>query len=81
VDRVEGCCPRGGEGEEGGQRPKGWKGWGSAATNWEKGRGRLGLGRGGGRLPSIGSRSKAQHALPSELPTSAEKMPKDLLFP
>jgi hypothetical protein len=51
VDRVEGCCPRGGEGEEGGQRPKGWKGWGSAATNWEKGRGRLGLGRGGGAAP------------------------------
>jgi hypothetical protein len=28
VERVEGSCPRGGEEEGGGRRPKGWKGWG-----------------------------------------------------
>jgi hypothetical protein len=28
VERVEGGCPRGGEEEGGGRRPKGWKGWG-----------------------------------------------------
>jgi hypothetical protein len=62
MERVEGGCPNVGEGEgEAGGGQRGGKG-GAAATNWEKGRGRLGLGR--GVLPSIGSRSKARTRSP-----------------
>jgi hypothetical protein len=52
MERVEGGCPRAGEGEGGG----GGQWGGAAATNWEKGRGR--------RAPSIGSRSKARTRSP-----------------
>jgi hypothetical protein len=44
MERVEGGCPRGGEGEGG--WPKGRRGWGAAATNWEKGRGSARVGKG-----------------------------------
>jgi hypothetical protein len=53
VERVEGCCPRGGEEEGGGGCNKLGKGRG----------GRLGLGRRGG-LPSTGSKSMAQTRSP-----------------
>jgi hypothetical protein len=76
VERVEGGCPRGGEG--GGQRPKGWKGWG-AATNWEKGRGSARVGKGGFHPSDRDQRP--EHALPSELPTPAEKCQKIYCFP
>jgi hypothetical protein len=82
VERVEGGCKWEGE-EEGG----------AAATIGEKrkregrlqqlGRGRggrLGLGRREGSHPSDRDQWP-KLALPSELPTPAEKMPKDLLFP
>ena len=71
MDRVEGCCPRGGEGEGGGRRPKG-----------EKERGSARVGKEGGSHPSDRD-LRPKHALPSELNcnTPAEKMPKDLLFP
>jgi hypothetical protein len=78
VKRVEGGCPRGGEGEGGGRRPKGWKG-GRSQQIGRRGGGRLRLGRGGSHPSDRDQRS--EHALPSELPTPAEKMPKDLLFP
>ena len=69
MERVEGGCPRGGEEEGGG-----------GYNNWEKERGRLGLGRRGVSHPSNPDQ-RPKHALPSELPTPAKKMPKDLLFP
>jgi hypothetical protein len=78
VERVEGGCPRGEEEEGGGGGQRGGKG-GGGCNPWYKGRGRLGLGRGGSH-PSDPDR-RPKHALPSELPTPAEKMPKDLLFP
>jgi hypothetical protein len=47
VERVEGSCPRGGEGEGGrGGGQKGWKGWGGYKKIGRRGGGRLGLGRG-----------------------------------
>jgi hypothetical protein len=68
VERVDSGCPRGGEEEGGGQRPKGSKGWGGC-NNWEE-RGRLGLGRG----PHPSDRDqRPEHTLPSELPAPAEK--------
>jgi hypothetical protein len=44
MERVEGGCPRGGEGEGG--CPKGRRGWGRLQPIGRRGRGRLGLGRG-----------------------------------
>jgi hypothetical protein len=61
VERVEGGCPRGGEGEGGGGQ-RGGKGGGRPQPIRRRGGGRLGLGRGG--LPSIGSRSKARTRSP-----------------
>jgi hypothetical protein len=78
VERVEGHCPRGGEEEVGGQ-PKGWKGVGATATIGRRRGGRLGLGRKGDSYLSDRDQ-RPEHALPSELPTLAKKMPKDLLF-
>jgi hypothetical protein len=71
VERVEGGCKWGGE-EEGG----------AAATIGERERGsaRVEEERGGGSHPSDRDQWP-ELALPSELPTPAEKMPKDLLFP
>jgi hypothetical protein len=79
MERVEGGCPRGGE-KEGreGAAAKGVERVGAAATIGRRG-GRLGLGRGGSHPSDQDQRPK--HALPSELPTLAEKMQKDLLFP
>jgi hypothetical protein len=68
VERVEGGFPRGGE-EEGGAVAKG-----------EKERGSAKVGKGGGSHP-LDRDQRPEHALPSEVPTPAEKMPKDLLFP
>jgi hypothetical protein len=69
MERIEGGCPRGGEEEGGGRRPKGW---GPAATIGRRRGGRLGLGRMGGSHPSDRDQ-RPEHALPSELPTPAEK--------
>jgi hypothetical protein len=52
VERVEDDCPREGEEEGGGRRPKGWKGWGAVATIGRRG-GRLGLGRRGAPIHRI----------------------------
>jgi hypothetical protein len=52
---------------------------GAAATNGEKGRGRLGLGREGSHPSDRDQRSK--HTLPSELSTPAEKCQKIYCFP
>jgi hypothetical protein len=70
VERVEGGCKWGGE-EEGG----------AAATIGEResGLARVGEERGGSHPSDRDQWPKL--ALPSELPTPAEKMPKDLLFP
>jgi hypothetical protein len=76
VERVEGGCPRGGD-EEGGGGQRGGKGGG--CNNWEKGRGSARVGKGGSHPSDRDQRT--EHALPSELPTPAEKIPKDLLFP
>jgi hypothetical protein len=75
VESVEGGCPRGGEGEGGG----GQKGGKGGCNKWGEGEGSLGLGRGVSNPSDRDQRP--EHALPSELPTPAEKMPKDLLFP
>jgi hypothetical protein len=77
VERVEGGCPRGGE-EEGGGGQRGGKG-GGGCNNWEK-RGSARVGEGRGSHPSDRDQ-RPKHALPSELLTPAEKMPKYLLFP
>jgi hypothetical protein len=50
-----------------------------AATNWEKGRGSARVGKGGSH--PLDRDQRPEHALTLELPTPAEKMPKDLLFP
>jgi hypothetical protein len=76
VERVEGGCPRGGEEEGGGSGQRGGKGGGLQQLGGEG----VGLGGGGGSHPSDRDQ-RAEHALPTELPTPAEKMPKDLLFP
>jgi hypothetical protein len=78
VERVEGGCPRGGEEEGGGRRPKGWKGCGAAATIVRRG-GQLGLGRG---APIHRIEIKGPDTL-SHLSSRPQrkKMPKDLLFP
>jgi hypothetical protein len=68
MERVEGGCKWGGE-EEGG----------AAATIWDRERGSAWGGEGGSH-PSDRDQWP-ELALPSELPTPAEKMPKDLLFP
>jgi hypothetical protein len=78
VERVEGGCPRGGE-EEGRGAAKGVERVGGGCNNWEK-RGSARVGEGWGSHPSDRDQ-RPKHALPSELPTLAEKMPKDLLFP
>jgi hypothetical protein len=77
VERVEGGCPRGGE-EEGGGGQRGGKG-GGGCNHWEE-RGSARVGERQGSHPSDRDQ-RPKHALPSELPTPAEKMPKDLLFP
>jgi hypothetical protein len=69
VERVESCCPRGGEEEGGGGCNKLGRG------------GRLGLGRKGGGSHPPDRNQWPKLALPFELPTPAEKMPKDLPFP
>jgi hypothetical protein len=80
VERVEGGCPRGGEGEGGwwpkgrrgrgrGRWPKGWKGWGGC-NNWEE-RGSARVGEGGSHPSDRDQRP--EHALPSELVTLAGK--------
>jgi hypothetical protein len=51
--------------------------FGGGCHNWEE-RGSTRVG--GGSHPSDRDQ-RHDHALPSELPTLAEKMPKDLLFP
>jgi hypothetical protein len=48
--------------------------------NWEKERGSTRVGEEGGSHPSDRDQ-RPELAIPSELPTPAEKMPKDLLFP
>jgi hypothetical protein len=70
VERVEGGCKWGGEEEGGG-----------GCNNWGEGEG-VGYGWGGegGSHPSDRDQWP-KLALPSELPTPAEKIPKDLLFP
>jgi hypothetical protein len=60
-------------------RPKGWKGWRGGCHNWEE-RGSARVGEEGGSNPSDRDQ-RLELALPSELPTPVEKMPKDLLFP
>jgi hypothetical protein len=47
---------------------------------WEKERGSARVGKEWGSQPSDRDQ-RPEHTLPSELPTPAEKMPKDLLFP
>jgi hypothetical protein len=69
---------RRGRGRGGGQR--GGKGGGAATTIGRRRGGRLGLGRRGGSHPSDRDQ-RPELAIPSELLTPAEKMPKDLLFP
>jgi hypothetical protein len=76
VERVEGGCPRGGEEEGGGGGQRGGKVRG--CHNWEE-RGPTRVGEGGSHPSDRDQR--AEHALPSELPTPTEKMPKDLLLP
>jgi hypothetical protein len=68
----------GGEEEGGGGGQRGGKG-GGGCNHWEKERGSARVGRGGSHPSDRDQRPK--HALPSELLTPAEKMPKDLLFP
>jgi hypothetical protein len=65
---VEGGCPRGGE-EEGGGSQRGGMG-GGGCNPWAR----------GGSHPSDRDQ-RPEHAFPSKLPTPAEKMSKDLLFP
>jgi hypothetical protein len=77
VERVEGGYPRGGEEEGGGGSQRGGKG-GGGCNHWEKGRGSARV-RKGGSHPSDRDQ-RPEHALPSELPTPAEKMTKYLLF-
>jgi hypothetical protein len=79
VERVEGACLRGGEEEGGGGGQRGGKGRGGC-NNWEKERGSTRVGKEEGSQPSDRDQ-RPEHALPSELPALAEKMPKDLLFP
>jgi hypothetical protein len=67
MERVEGGFQRGGKG-------------GGGCNNWEKERGSARVREEGGSHPSDRDQ-RLEHALPSELPTPAEKMPKDLLFP
>jgi hypothetical protein len=71
VERVEGCCLRGEE-EEGGGRLQ-------QIGERERGSARVGEERGGAHPPDRNQWPKL--ALPFELLTPAEKMPKDLLFP
>jgi hypothetical protein len=77
-------------GEGRGRLPKGRRGRGEGAAakgveragatpQWAAGGG-AGLGGAGGSHPSDQDQ-RPEHALPSELPTPAEKMPKDLPFP
>jgi hypothetical protein len=71
VERVEGCCQRGGE-EEGGERLQQIGEWARVST-W------VGEERGGSHPPDRNQWPKL--ALPFELPILEEKMSKDLLFP
>jgi hypothetical protein len=73
-----GWLAKGRRGRGRGQWPKGWKGWGGGYNNWEE-RGSARVGEGGSHPSDRDQRP--EHALPFELPTPAEKMPKDLLFP
>jgi hypothetical protein len=61
-----------------GRRPKGWKGWGAAATIGRRG-GWLGLGMWGSHPSDRDQRP--EHTLPSELPTQAKKCQKIYCFP
>jgi hypothetical protein len=70
MERVEGCCKWGGEEEGGGGCNIGGEGVGGGS----------GWGGEGGSHPSDRDQWP-ELALPSELLTLAEKMPKDLLFP
>jgi hypothetical protein len=77
VERVEGSCQWGGE-EDGGGGPRGGKGGGGCNYREERRSGRVG--EEGGSHPSDRDQ-RPELTLPTELPTPAEKMPKDLLFP
>jgi hypothetical protein len=79
VERVEGGCPRGGEEEGGGRRPKRWKGWGGGCNPWKKGRGSARVGKGGSHPSDRDQRP--EHALPPKLQTPAEKCQKIYCFP
>jgi hypothetical protein len=79
VERVEGGCQWGGE-EEGEGEAQGVERVGGGCNNWEKERGSASVWEEGASHPSDQDQ-RPELALPSELPTLAEKMPKDLLFP
>jgi hypothetical protein len=77
MKRVEGGCPRGGEGEGGGGGQRGGRGGDCNKLGDREGSARVGK---GGSHPSDRDQ-RPKHALPSELPTPAEKCQKIYCFP